>query len=183
MGVPAASSRDVGPLATDQTSMTATNSGTASAIDPTRKKRANSRPTAAASMISATFAAAPTCAGVQRAREQPGPQDDEQRSRDRVARRQQRQRRRGDEQQPDPAGDEDLGVAGGQRGQRGRREEVRERDERDADRDGCRADPSPSRRAAQYGGRSAYHSPSTLKADQNARLAASSSSASSMFGT
>ena len=38
-------------------------------------------------------------------------------------------------------------------------------------------------RRPQYGGKSAYHSPSFLNAVQNARLADSSSSASSMFGT
>ena len=57
---PLSSSRDVGPLATDQTSMAPTNTGTAIATAGVLSQCAKSSPTAAASIASATFAPAPT---------------------------------------------------------------------------------------------------------------------------
>ena len=56
------SRREVGPLATDHTSIAATNTGTAIATAGALSQCAKSSPTAAASIASATFAPAPTLA-------------------------------------------------------------------------------------------------------------------------
>ena len=74
------SSRDVGPLATDQTSIAATNTGTAIATAGVLSQCANSSPTAAASIASATFAPAPTPAAFSAPGEQARPEHDEQRA-------------------------------------------------------------------------------------------------------
>src|SRR5205807_1269207 len=84
-----------------------------------------------------------------------------------VAGGQERERARGQGEHRHRARDDGRAVAAAQVGQRSGEREVGQR----------------RRVRDQYGGRSAYHSPSALNARQKARLEASSSSASSMSGT
>ena len=128
---PARTSRDVGPLATDQMSIAATNSGTASATAGVASAEASSRPTAAARIASGTLASAPTPARFSTATTTAAPASDRHLHLLRPPRGQQARDRRGDEQQPDPVGDEERRVTVAEIGQRRGDREVRGRQQRD----------------------------------------------------